>query len=159
MIINRNASVVEIGTFRQILCALKLGCSRERDRIQIYPTSDGVLAGREYVTPYATQEVQGAPIRTMDVDEGFFSYVLYDSPLSEKGIAPYSGGWMELVDFCDTLSLMVKVLDHEFKPQPCDFIGQGRRKEHYSHEFFERLLELQEANPTADYSLSNFELV
>ena len=157
MIINRNSSVVEFGTFRRILCALKLGANRAADTVLVFGTSNAVKEGREYITPYATEEVQGKPLRSLDVDEGFFSSVLYDGPGSLNGLAGYSAGWMELVDFRQVLGLMVMVLDPAFVVPPCNFSGQGRRQEYYIHEYWERLAQLKEENPGLDYPLYGFE--
>ena len=142
LIINKKASVVEMNTFRKIVILLGLGCNRKGDRTLVI--MDKPEYKGSFWAPGNDEEYVG--ITTMDVDCGVFSDCLYseiDPEYNMKGLLGISTRWMELVDFADTLWLIAKTLNPEFKISDPGVIGRGRRHEHRLEEC---LSELQSLN-------------
>ena len=143
LIINKKASVVEMNTFRKIVILLGLGCNRKGDRTLVI--MDKPEYKGSFWAPGNDEEYVG--ITTMDVDCGVFSDCLYseiDPGYNMKGLLGISTRWMELVDFADTLWLIAKTLNPEFKVSDSGFLGRGRQQEHKIAECFSELQKLSE---------------
>lgn len=142
LIINSTASVVEMNTFRKIVILLGLGCHRKNDSALVI--TDKPKYEGSFWAPSNDEDYK--EVTTIDVDCGVFSDCLYseiDPGYNMKGLLGISAQWMELVDFADTLWLIAKTLNSNFKISDPGCVGRGTRHEHRAADCLSELQKLQ----------------
>lgn len=140
LIINRAASVVEMNTFRKIVILLGLGCYRKNDSTLVITDKPKYKGG--FWAPGNDDEYK--EVTTLDVDCGVFSDCLYSEIDPGYRLLGISAQWMELMDFADTLWLIAKTLNPEFKISDPGAVGRGTRHEHRAAECLSELQRLKE---------------
>lgn len=117
--INPASSVVEIGLARSMLYLCGYGIAREPNNLVIYPEREN---NSLYIDKAKTEQ---RVIGRLFVDEGFFSYCLYETHLGT-----HSKPWDELVDFQSLLWFIIKAINPNYKPEPSPYMGRGRSQQH-----------------------------
>ncbi|WP_438980216.1 hypothetical protein [Polynucleobacter sp.] len=137
--INFSASVVDYAFARHVIHALGYGATRIKEELVIYP-SRYCNSQTLYVRPGSNDQISA-----LFVDEGMFSYCL-----CEEGLLPYNKPWMELVDFQQLLSLIVKRYSPEFRPEPSPFMGRGRTQDYLIHAYSTEIKRILDEEPHSD---------